>query len=72
MSFLRHRLQGTPAMALAVFLSLCCGGLLGIIASASPASDPPQQPSSDIPRSDPTFNGVSNRTLDGSRACYEL
>ena len=74
MSFLRHRRRGTPAMALAVFLSLCCGGLLGIIASASSASDPPQPASSagssDIPRPDPPFNGVSNRTLAGSKPAF--
>jgi arylsulfatase len=54
----------------AVFLSLSCGGLLGIMAAAPSASDPPQQPSparsTDIPRPDPAFDGVSNRTLDGS------
>jgi arylsulfatase len=71
MSFFRFRRQGIPAMAPAVFLSLFCGGLLGIIVAASSASDPPQQTStpgtSNIPRPDPAFGGVSNRTLEGSK-----
>ncbi|HKM52076.1 MAG TPA: sulfatase-like hydrolase/transferase, partial [Isosphaeraceae bacterium] len=74
MSFLRHRRRGTAATALAVFLSLSCGGLLGIIAAASSASDPPQPASSagssDIPRPDLPFSGVSNRTLAGSKPAF--
>ena len=71
MSFLRHKRQGSAATALAVFLSLSCGGLLGIIAAAFSASNPPQQSSSagsaDIPRPDPPFSGVSSGTLAGSK-----